>query len=353
VVAEAKQITEMPDFKGYIHDVGGPTANFRYPACKKQLEHGVCANRKCLAPKPCPNLIADHSEYIELLKAIEALPKVKKVFIRSGIRFDYLLADPKDDFFRKLVRDHVSGQLKVAPEHCASPVLRCMGKPDFHVYETFRKKYFELSEACGKEQYLVPYLMSSHPGSTLNEAIDLALCLKRDHYAPEQVQDYYPTPGTASTVMFYTGINPMDMKPVHVVTDYHEKQLQRALLQFNRPENADLVREALTKAGRTDLIGFGPECLVKPAGGRPAPHGAAPHGGKPASKKGEGDRKGGKTDTKGGYASKNGHAASKGGKAAAPTAKGGARPTAKPAAKGGSTPQKGGKPAPKSGKGRR
>ena len=269
VVAEAKKITEMPDFKGYIHDVGGPTANFRYPACKKQLEHGVCANRKCLAPKPCPNLIADHSEYIELLKAIEALPKVKKVFIRSGIRFDYLLADPDDAFFRKLVRDHVSGQLKVAPEHCATPVLRCMGKPDFRVYETFRMKYFDLCKEAGKEQYLVPYLMSSHPGSTLNEAIDLALCLKRDHYAPEQVQDYYPTPGTASTVMFYTGINPVDMKPVHVVTDYHEKQLQRALLQFNRPENADLVRQALKQAGREDLIGFGPECLVRPAGGKP------------------------------------------------------------------------------------
>ena len=295
VVAEAKQITEMPDFKGYIHDVGGPTANFRYPACQKQLEHGVCANRKCLAPKPCPNLIADHSEYIQLLEAIEALPKVKKVFIRSGIRFDYLLADPDDAFFRKLVKDHVSGQLKVAPEHCASPVLRCMGKPDFHVYETFRKKYFELSEACGKEQYLVPYLMSSHPGSTLNEAIDLALCLKRDHYAPEQVQDYYPTPGTASTVMFYTGINPVDMKPVYVVTDYHEKQLQRALLQYNRPENADLVREALTKAGRTDLIGFGPECLVRPAGGRPSsgksdPRQGGHHQNGKASPKGDRDR---------------------------------------------------------------
>ncbi len=346
VVAEAKQITEMPDFKGYIHDVGGPTANFRYPACKKQLEHGVCANRKCLAPKPCPNLIADHSEYIELLEAIEALPKVKKVFIRSGIRFDYLLADPKDDFFRKLVRDHVSGQLKVAPEHCASPVLRCMGKPDFHVYETFRKKYFELSKECGKEQYLVPYLMSSHPGSTLNEAIDLALCLKRDHYAPEQVQDYYPTPGTASTVMFYTGINPLDMKPVHVVTDYHEKQLQRALLQYNRPENADLVREALTKAGRTDLIGFGPECLVRPAGGRPAPHGEK--GGKPVAKKGEPERRGGKAAPKGG------HATSQGGKSAAKTA-------TKAAAKSSSTSSrpsagKGGKSAPKTpkgGKGRR
>ncbi|MBQ9780312.1 MAG: YgiQ family radical SAM protein [Clostridia bacterium] len=265
VVAEAKLITEMPDFKGYIHDVGGPTANFRHPACEKQLKDGVCTGRKCLAPKPCPNLIADHSEYIELLKQIEALPKIKKVFIRSGIRFDYLLADPDDAFFKKLVQDHVSGQLKVAPEHCSSPVLHCMGKPDFSVYRDFRKKYFELSEACGKEQYLVPYLMSSHPGSTLNDAISLALCLKRDHYAPEQVQDYYPTPGTASTVMFYTGINPMDMKPVYVATDYHEKQLQRALLQYNRPQNHDMVREALRKAGREDLIGYGADCLVPPA----------------------------------------------------------------------------------------
>ncbi len=267
VVAEAKIITEMPDFKGYIHDVGGPTANFRKPACEKQLKSGVCPHRKCLAPKPCPHLIADHSEYIELLEAIEALPRVKKVFIRSGIRFDYLMADKDDSFFRKLVQDHVSGQLKVAPEHCSTPVLNCMGKPEFGVYQAFRKKYFALSEACGKEQYLVPYLMSSHPGSTLQDAIELALCLKRDHYAPEQVQDYYPTPGTASTVMFYTGIDPLTMKPVYVATDYHEKQLQRALLQYNRPQNAPLVREALTRAGREDLIGYGPEYLVRPAGG--------------------------------------------------------------------------------------
>ena len=282
VVEEAKIITEMPDFKGYIHDVGGPTANFRHPACEKQLKDGVCTGRKCLAPKPCPNLIADHSEYIQLLERIEALPKIKKVFIRSGIRFDYLLADPNDAFFKKLVKDHVSGQLKVAPEHCSSPVLRCMGKPDFSVYRDFRQKYFELSQACGKEQYLVPYLMSSHPGSTLNDAINLALCLKRDHYAPEQVQDYYPTPGTASTVMFYTGINPLDMKPVYVATDYHEKQLQRALLQYNRPQNHDMVREALRKAGREDLIGYGNDCLVPPAKegtsgtsytkGKPAPY---------------------------------------------------------------------------------
>lgn len=264
VVAEAKKITEMPDFKGYIHDVGGPTANFRYPACEKQLKDGVCSARKCLAPTPCKNLVADHSEYIKLLEAIEALPNVKKVFIRSGIRFDYLLADPDESFFKKLVRDNVSGQLKVAPEHCSSAVLRCMGKPDFEVYQRFRKRYFELTKSIGKEQYLVPYLMSSHPGSTLKDALELAICLKRDHYAPEQVQDYYPTPGTASTVMFYTGIDPLTMRSVYVATDYHEKQLQRALLQYNRPQNAPLVREALIKLGREDLIGYGAECLVRP-----------------------------------------------------------------------------------------
>ena len=264
VVEEAKLITEMPDFKGYIHDVGGPTAQFRYPACDKQLKSGVCTNRKCLAPTSCKNMKVDHSEYVELLSAIEALPRVKKVFVRSGIRFDYLMADPDETFFKKLVRDHVSGQLKVAPEHCADRVLDAMGKPHFGVYQKFRKRYFELTKSMGKEQYLVPYLMSSHPGSDLAEAVELAECLKRDHYAPEQVQDYYPTPGTASTVMYYTGIDPLTMKKVHVTTDYHEKQLQRALLQFNRPQNAPLVREALQKAGREDLIGFEPHCLVRP-----------------------------------------------------------------------------------------
>ncbi len=265
VVEEAKKITALPTFKGYIHDIGGPTANFRYPACDKQLKDGVCASRKCLAPKPCPNLKVDHSEYMQMIEEVEALPKIKKVFIRSGIRFDYLMADPDDAFFRKLVRDNVSGQLKVAPEHCAGGVLACMGKPSFGVYEKFRSKFFQITKELGKEQYLVPYLMSSHPGSTLDDAIELALCLKRNGYAPEQVQDYYPTPGTASTVMYYTGINPLTMKKVYVATDYHEKQLQRALLQFNRPQNADLVREALTKAGRTDLIGHGKDCLVRPA----------------------------------------------------------------------------------------
>ena len=264
ILAEARKITELPDFKGYIHDVGGPTANFRYPACDKQLTDGVCASRKCLAPTPCKNLKVDHSEYLKLIEEIEQLPKVKKVFIRSGIRFDYLMLDKNDSFFKKLVADNVSGQLKVAPEHCSSAVLRCMGKPDFAIYEGFRKKYFELTKKAGKEQYLVPYLMSSHPGSTLKDALELALCLKRDNYAPEQVQDYYPTPGTASTVMFYTGIDPLTMKSVYVATDYYEKQLQRALLQFNRPQNAPLVREALTRLGREELIGYGKECLVRP-----------------------------------------------------------------------------------------
>ena len=293
-VREAEIIAAQPNFKGYIHDVGGPTANFRGPACDKQLQSGVCTNRKCLAPTPCKNLKVDHSEYIELLKRIEAVKGVKKVFIRSGIRFDYLLADRDDRFFRKLVSDHVSGQLKVAPEHCAPGVLDCMGKPHFEVYETFRRKYFRLTGEVGKEQYLVPYLMSSHPGSTLGDAIELALCLKRDGYAPEQVQDFYPTPGTASTVMYYTGINPLNGKRVYVPTDYHEKQLQRALLQYNRPENAPLVREALRAAGREDLIGNGKDCLVRPEGRVPsAPHRDGRSGPHRADKKVT-DRRGGR-----------------------------------------------------------
>ncbi len=264
VVSEAEIVASLPDFKGYIHDVGGPTANFRYPACDKQLKYGVCANRKCLAPTPCKNLKVDHSEYLELIKQVESVRGVKKVFIRSGIRFDYLMLDKDDSFFEKLVRDNVSGQLKVAPEHCSKRVLNCMGKPDFSVYTAFRKKYFEITERIGKEQYLVPYLMSSHPGSTMNDAIELAQCLKRDGYSPEQVQDFYPTPGTASTVMYYTGINPIDGNSVYTPTNYHDKQMQRALLQFNRPQNAALVREALKAAGREDLIGNRPDCLVRP-----------------------------------------------------------------------------------------
>lgn len=263
VVEEARKITQLSDFKGYIHDVGGPTANFRYPSCDRQLEEGMCL-RKCLAPTPCKNLKVSHTEYIELLKRIEELDGVKKVFIRSGIRFDYLMADKNDAFFKKLVADHVSGQLKVAPEHCAAPVLNCMGKPDFSVYEKFRKKYFELCREVGKEQYLVPYLMSSHPGSTLECAIELALQMKKNKYSPEQVQDFYPTPGSASTVMFYTGTNPFTGKAVYVPTSYEEKQMQRALLQYNRPENYRLVRKALRTAHRQDLIGYAPECLVPP-----------------------------------------------------------------------------------------
>ena len=264
VVKEAELIASMPDFKGYIHDVGGPTANFRNPSCDKQREHGICAKRKCLAPKPCPNLKVDHTEYIELLKRVEAVKGVKKVFIRSGIRFDYLTYDTSDAFFKKLVSDHVSGQLKVAPEHCSNNVLSYMGKPAIEVYNKFKDKYFALSQKAGKEQYLVPYLMSSHPGSTLEDALTLSLYLKKNKMNPEQVQDFYPTPGTASTVMYYTEIDPFTMKKVYVAKSYEEKRMQRAMLQFHKAENADLIRKALKTCGRQDLIGYGPECLVKP-----------------------------------------------------------------------------------------
>ncbi len=255
-VAEAKLITQMPDFKGYIHDVGGPTANFRAPACEKQLKSGVCPNKRCLFPKPCRNLRVDHSEYVELLGKIEALPRVKRVFIRSGIRFDYLMADKSDAFFKKLVRDHVSGQLKVAPEHCAPNVLSHMGKPTVEIYDKFREKFAALSADCGREQYLVPYLMSSHPGSTMDDAARLALYTKKIGLAPEQVQDFYPTPGTASTVMYYTGFDPFSGKPVYTATDYREKQLQRALLQWRKPENRRKIYEAMnycTDEGKADL----------------------------------------------------------------------------------------------------
>ncbi len=267
VLAEARTIAAMSDFKGYIHDVGGPTANFRAPACEKQITAGVCTGRKCLSPTPCRNLRVDHSAYARMLRRIEEIPGVKKVFIRSGIRYDYLLADPDRSFLRQLVTHHVSGQLKVAPEHCAPEVLACMGKPGIGVYEAFKKEYFRLSREAGREQYLVPYLMSSHPGATLRSAIALALFLKKEGYMPEQVQDFYPTPGTVSTVMYATGIDPLTGKHVYVARGYHEKQLQRALLQYSKPQNADLVREALEKAGRTDLIGTGPQCLVRPAAG--------------------------------------------------------------------------------------
>ena len=245
VVEEAKLLTTLPDFKGYIHDIGGPTANFRRPACEKQLKDGVCPGKRCLVPKPCKNLIADHSEYIRLLSEVESLPGVKKVFIRSGIRFDYMLCDKSDAFFRKLVRDHVSGQLKVAPEHCSSRVLAMMGKPDVSVYDKFREKYARLNEEYGLNQYLVPYLMSSHPGSTMDDAALLAAYTKRIGLAPEQVQDFYPTPGTASTVMYYTGLDPFTGKEIYTATNYREKQLQRALLQWRKPENRRMIYEAM------------------------------------------------------------------------------------------------------------
>ncbi len=267
VIREAEIIAKMPDFKGYINDVGGPTANFRYPSCKKQAECGVCPGKKCLAPTPCKNLIVDHSEYSHLLSEIEKIDGIKKVFVRSGIRFDYLVLDENEEFFKRLVTHHVSGQLKVAPEHCALNALTMMGKPPIEVFERFKKRFFEISRDAGLEQYLVPYLMSSHPGATMKDAVDMALWLKEWGYSPEQVQDFYPTPGTISTCMYYTGIHPMTGKNVYVTTDYHEKQLQRALLQFSRPENAPLVREALKLAGREDLIGTAPGCLVRPERG--------------------------------------------------------------------------------------
>ena len=263
VVEEAKLLTSMPNFKGYIHDVGGPTANFRRPACNVQLEKGLCKGKKCLAPKPCPNLIANHDEYLDILREVRSLPKIKKVFVRSGIRFDYLIADKDDKFFRELVQHHISGQLKVAPEHCSAAVLDAMGKPHIETYLEFARRYFKYNKEIGKEQYLVPYLMSSHPGSTLKDAVELALFLKKNKIRPEQVQDFYPTPGTVSTCMFYTGLDPYTLKEVYVAKSEHDKALQRALLQYFNPKNKALVTEALKRAGRADLIGSGPNCLIK------------------------------------------------------------------------------------------
>ena len=268
VLREAREIAAMEDFKGYINDVGGPTANFRYPSCEQQKKCGVCPGRKCLAPSPCKNLKVDHTEYADMLRRIEAIDGIKKVFVRSGIRFDYLMADSDRSFFRQLVEHHVSGQLKVAPEHCSNHALTMMGKPPIEVFDRFKKEYFAACDAAGKEQYLVPYLMSSHPGTTMEDAVEMALWLKKWGYSPEQVQDFYPTPGTISTVMYYTGIHPMTGKKVYVATDYREKLLQRALLQYKKPENQNLVREALRSCGREDLIGTGPECLVRPAFGQ-------------------------------------------------------------------------------------
>lgn len=264
ILREAQLMIGEPDFKGYIHDVGGPTANFRQPSCQKQMTQGVCKNRQCLFPKPCPNLEVDHSDYLSLLRRLRALPGVKKVFIRSGIRFDYLMADPDDSFFKELVEHHVSGQLKVAPEHISDRVLQYLGKPRKEVYEKFVKKYNRINESLGKKQFLVPYLMSSHPGSTLKEAIELAEYLRDLGYMPEQVQDFYPTPSTVSTVMYYTGIDPRDGKKVYVCRNPHEKAMQRALIQYRNPNNYELVREALIKGGREDLIGFDKNCLIRP-----------------------------------------------------------------------------------------
>ena len=267
IMEEAKKITYDPDFKGYIHDVGGPTANFRHPSCQKQLEHGVCKNKQCLFPTACKNLYVDHSDYLDLLRKLRELPKVKKVFIRSGIRFDYLIYDKDDTFFKEMVKYHVSGQLKVAPEHIADEVLSKMGKPCNAVYEKFIKKYKKLNDELGLKQFVVPYLMSSHPGSTLKEAIELAEYLRDLGYMPEQVQDFYPTPSTISTCMYYTGYDPRTMEKVYVPVNPHEKAMQRALIQYRNPKNYDLVYEALKQAGRMDLVGFDKKCLIRPRKG--------------------------------------------------------------------------------------
>ena len=306
VLREVEGLTRHPGFKGYIHDVGGPTANFRRPACKKQRKAGLCRGKACLAPEACANLDADHTDYLMLLRKIRAVPGVKKVFIRSGIRFDYMLKDKSGEFFAELVKYHVSGQLKVAPEHCVNGVLDYMGKPHIEVYEKFKRKYESLNQKYGKEQYLVPYLMSSHPGCTLDDAVELARWLNRTGRQPEQVQDFYPTPGTLSTCMYYTGIDPRTMQPVYVPKDPHEKAMQRALMQWKRPEKRALVREALYRTHREDLIGFGKDCLL-----RPEKHGKPQEGKLPAGRR------------------------SKPGKGGGPAAQKSAKPQAKPARKAG------------------
>ena len=267
IIEEAKLLTKAPGFKGYIHDVGGPTANFRAPSCKGQLEHGVCKNKQCLFPEPCKNLEVDHRDYMELLRKLRRIKGIKKVFVRSGIRYDYLIYDKDDGFFRELVKYHISGQLKVAPEHISDNVLRYMGKPGKKVYDRFCEKYKSLNKELGMDQYLVPYLMSSHPGSRLKDAVKLAEYLRDIGHSPEQVQDFYPTPGSISTCMYYTGLDPMTMKPVYVPRSYEEKRLQRALLQYKDPKNYELVYKALKLAGRDDLIGYDRKCLIRPKRG--------------------------------------------------------------------------------------
>lgn len=269
IVNEAKLLTTLDGFKGYIHDIGGPTANFRRTSCDVQLKKGLCKSKKCLAPEPCPALISTHEEYLDILREIRNIPKVKKVFIRSGIRYDYLLCDKNDEFFKELVKHHVSGQLKVAPEHCSAAVLDKMGKPHIKAYKEFSKRYFTYTKSIGKEQYLVPYLMSSHPGATLKDAVELAEFIKSEKLHPEQVQDFYPTPGTISTAMYYTELDPYTLEKVYVAKSPHDKALQRALMQYFNPKNYDLVYEALKKAGRHDLIGTSPKCLIKPKNNMP------------------------------------------------------------------------------------
>ena len=266
LLAEARQMAKEPDFKGYIHDVGGPTADFRAPSCEKQMTKGTCRDRQCLFPNPCRNLRADHTDYLALLRKLRALPNVKKVFIRSGIRFDYVLADKDSAFLEELCRYHVSGQLKVAPEHVSDKVLACLGKPEHKIYREFAERYRKMNESLGMKQYLVPYLMSSHPGSTMKEAVKLAEYCRDLGYMPEQVQDFYPTPSTISTCMYYTGLDPRNAEPVYVPKSLHEKEMQRALIQYRNPKNRGLVKEALMLAGREDLIGYGPKCLLRPDG---------------------------------------------------------------------------------------
>ncbi len=264
IVKEAVKMTKAPGFKGYIHDVGGPTADFRHPSCEKQLKYGVCKDKQCLFPKPCAGLKIDHSDYLNLLRRLRSLEGVKKVFIRSGVRFDYLMADKDDSFFNEMLKYHVSGQLRVAPEHISDNVLKYMGKPGNDVYQAFLKKYEEYNRRTKKKQYAVPYLMSSHPGSTMKEAVELAEYIRDLGYMPQQVQDYYPTPSTLSTVMYYTGYDPRDMKKVFVERNPHRKAMQRALIQYKDPGNYELVKEALLECKRTDLIGYGRECLIPP-----------------------------------------------------------------------------------------
>ncbi len=304
VVHEAEQIAQHPDFKGYIHDVGGPTANFRAPSCKHQEKHGLCVNKRCLFPNACQNLEADHRDYLTLLRRLRQVRGVKKVFVRSGLRYDYMMADNNDEFFLELVKHHISGQLKVAPEHMSDNALYYMGKPSFSVYEKFRERYARINEKLGKKQYLVPYLMSSHPGATLQDAIKMACYLNKVGYMPQQVQDFYPTPGTLSTAMYYTEIDPRTMKPVYVAKTAEEKAMQRALLQWRRPDKRPIIAAALRKAGREDLVGFGKECLIRPLpnehwGKRSEPRRgeqrrARPpkHGGKSAAKHTVGPKKG-------------------------------------------------------------